>query len=125
MNGVSYGYAFDSIGNRLSSSSSSGAEDGTAALEESSGVASSTEYTTNQLNQYTRIVEDDEGVFLPEFDADGNQTRVQYLQRCVYSYFKAKVNTVHSFSAARGIAQKPALTRRSIELLLCKRGSKH
>ena len=76
MNGVSYGYAFDSIGNRLSSSSSAGAEDGTAAIEESSGVASSTEYTTNQLNQYTRIVEDDEGVFLPEFDADGNQTRV-------------------------------------------------
>ena len=76
MNGVSYGYEFDSIGNRLSSSSSAGAEDGTAALEESSGVASSTEYTTNQLNQYTRIVEDDEGVFLPEFDADGNQTRV-------------------------------------------------
>ena len=45
VNGVSYGYAYDSIGrgNRA------------AAVEDSSGVASRTEYTANSLNQYTRM----------------------------------------------------------------------
>ena len=65
VNGVSYGYAYDSIGNRA------------AAVEDSSGVASRTEYTANALNQYTRITENAESVFIPEFDADGNQTRVK------------------------------------------------
>ena len=61
VNGVSYGYAYDNIGNREF-----------AVEGEKTSV-----YTANQLNQYTRIVEDDESLFLPEFDADGNQTRVQ------------------------------------------------
>ena len=65
VNGVSYGYAYDSIGNRA------------AAVEDSSGVASRTEYTANALNQYTCITENAESVFIPEFDADGNQTRVK------------------------------------------------
>ena len=61
VNGVSYGYAYDNIGNREF-----------AVEGEKTSV-----YSANALNQYTRIVEDDESLFLPEFDADGNQTRVQ------------------------------------------------
>ena len=61
VNGVSYGYAYDNIGNREF-----------AVEGEKTAV-----YSANALNQYTRIVEDDESLFLPEFDADGNQTRVQ------------------------------------------------
>ena len=61
VNGVSYGYAYDSIGNREF-----------AVEGEDSAV-----YTANALNQYTRITENAESVFIPEFDADGNQTRVK------------------------------------------------
>jgi YD repeat-containing protein len=61
VNGANYEYAYDNIGNREF-----------AVEGEKTAV-----YSANALNQYTRIVEDDESVFLPEFDADGNQTRVQ------------------------------------------------
>ena len=64
-NGATYGYAYDNIGNR------------TAALEESSGVASRTAYTANELNQYTSIQENEEAAFVPTFDANGNQTLVK------------------------------------------------
>ena len=57
VNGNNYAYDYDNIGNRA------------AAVEDSSGVASRTEYTANELNQYTAI-----GDFTPTFDADGNQT---------------------------------------------------
>ena len=43
VNGKDYEYAYDNIGNR------------TAAVEDSSGVASRTTYTANELNQYTAL----------------------------------------------------------------------
>ena len=60
VNGNNYAYDYDNIGNRA------------AAVEDSSGVASRTEYTANNLNQYTAV-----GDFTPTFDADGNQTLVK------------------------------------------------
>ena len=60
VSGNDYAYSYDNIGNRA------------AAVEDSSGVASSTEYTANDLNQYTAI-----GDFTPSYDADGNQTVVK------------------------------------------------
>ncbi len=60
VNGSNYAYDYDNIGNRA------------AAVEDSSGVASRTEYTANELNQYTAV-----GDFTLTFDADGNQTLVK------------------------------------------------
>ncbi len=62
VNGINYAYDYDNIGNRLSSQSSEGAE----------ADAATTEYTANELNQYTAV-----GDFTPTFDADGNQTLVK------------------------------------------------
>ncbi len=53
----SYAYAYDNIGNRKT------------AQENAEEV---TNYDANALNQYTAV-----GDFVPEFDADGNQTKVQ------------------------------------------------
>ena len=61
VNGVSYGYAYDSIGNREF-----------AVEDEDTSV-----YSTNALNQYTVINRNYEYLFGPEYDADGNQTRVE------------------------------------------------
>lgn len=52
----SYAYDYDNIGNRKTAQE----------------LAEETTYTANELNQYTAI--DD---FIPEFDLDGNQTRIQ------------------------------------------------
>ncbi len=49
----------------------------TAALEESSGEASRTVYSANELNQYTAISENGAAAFVPQFDADGNQTLIK------------------------------------------------
>ena len=57
VNNGSYAYDYDNIGNRKS------------AQEVSEEVTS---YTANELNQYSA-----EGDFIPEFDIDGNQTRVK------------------------------------------------
>ncbi len=67
VNGGSYAYDYDNIGNRLSSQSSAGAE----------ADAAITEYTANQLNQYTALTVDGDIDFQPEYDADGNQCRVK------------------------------------------------
>ena len=67
VNGGSYAYDYDNIGNRLSSQSSAGAE----------ADAAITEYTANQLNQYTALTVDGDVDFQPEYDADGNQCRVK------------------------------------------------
>ena len=61
VNGKDYAYLYDNIGNRKS------------AVE----GEDSTVYTANALNQYTSIQENTDEAFLPEFDADGNQTRVK------------------------------------------------
>ncbi len=53
----SYAYAYDNIGNRKTAQEN--AEEATA-------------YTANALNQYTAV-----GSFVPTYDADGNQTKVQ------------------------------------------------
>ena len=55
-----YAYQYDDIGNRISS------------LD----LGTNRTYVANALNQYTNIVED-AGVFLPQFDDDGNQTLVK------------------------------------------------
>ena len=55
-----YAYQYDDIGNRLSSMD----------------LDSDRTYVANELNQYTNIVEGVDG-FLPEFDLDGNQTKIK------------------------------------------------
>ena len=67
VNGGSYAYDYDNIGNRLSSQSSAGAEADAAVVE----------YAANELNQYTALAVDGVTDFQPEYDADGNQTRVK------------------------------------------------
>ncbi len=67
VNGGSYAYDYDNIGNRLSSRSSAGVEAEAAVVE----------YTANALNQYTQLSVDGLADFQPEYDADGNQTRVK------------------------------------------------
>ena len=60
VNGGAYAYDYDNIGNRLSSQSSAGAE----------ADAAITEYTANNLNQYTALTVDGDVDFQPEYDAD-------------------------------------------------------
>lgn len=60
--GGTYSYDYDNIGNRKTSQEASGRE---------------TDYTSNQLNQYTTIAEETQTPFAPEYDADGNQTRIR------------------------------------------------
>lgn len=61
--GGTYSYAYDNIGNRMTS------QEGAAGL--------STIYTANRLNQYTDITQGEETPFVPTYDADGNQTKLQ------------------------------------------------
>ena len=58
-----YSYAYDNIGNRTTS------REGTDSLP--------TTYVANRLNQYTDITEGTEPPFVPTYDADGNQTKIQ------------------------------------------------
>ena len=62
VNNGSYAYEYDNIGNRKTSQE---------VTEEVTG------YTANELNQYTSISVDGDIDFQPEYDADGNQTRVK------------------------------------------------
>ena len=55
-----YAYSYDNIGNRIT------------AQEDAESVT----YEANNLNQYTQI-DTDGTAFVPEYDADGNQTRIQ------------------------------------------------
>ncbi len=57
---TNYAYTFDDIGNRIIADE----------------LGTNTAYTANALNQYISIVHDEEA-FMPEFDADGNQTLVK------------------------------------------------
>ena len=61
--GDTYNYDYDNIGNRKT------AQEGTD--------VPATAYTTNRLNQYTEITEGTETPFVPTYDADGNQTKLQ------------------------------------------------
>ena len=61
VNGATYGYDYDNIGNRR------------MAMESSDYTL----YEANALNQYTSIQENDDTAFVPSFDTDGNQTLVK------------------------------------------------
>ena len=61
VNGATYGYDYDNIGNRR------------MAMEASAYML----YEANELNQYTSIQENEDTAFIPSFDADGNQTLVK------------------------------------------------
>ena len=61
VNGTTYGYDYDNIGNRR------------MAME----AIDYTLYEANALNQYTSIQENEDSAFVPIFDADGNQTLVK------------------------------------------------
>ena len=62
VNGGSYAYDYDNIGNRKTAQE---------AAEEITG------YSANNLNQYTALTVDGDVDFQPEYDADGNQCRVK------------------------------------------------
>ena len=62
VNGGSYAYDYDNIGNRKTAQE---------ATDEAIG------YTSNELNQYTALTVDGDIDFQPEYDADGNQCRVK------------------------------------------------
>ena len=62
VNNGSYAYDYDNIGNRKT------------AQENAEKITS---YQSNALNQYTALSVDGEPDFQPEYDADGNQTRVK------------------------------------------------
>ena len=62
VNNGAYAYDYDNIGNRKTAQENA---------EEVTG------YQSNELNQYTAISVDDITDFVPEYDADGNQTRVK------------------------------------------------
>ncbi len=56
-----YGYSYDNIGNRKTA-------------QEPAGELA---YAANELNQYTRIEENAEAPFAPQYDASGNQTLIR------------------------------------------------
>ncbi|MCD8062812.1 MAG: RHS repeat-associated core domain-containing protein [Akkermansiaceae bacterium] len=58
-----YSYAYDNIGNRK--------------MAQEGEEASSTTYISNNLNQYSGIIVGEESAFAPEYDEDGNQTKVK------------------------------------------------
>ena len=61
--GGTYSYSYDNIGNRKTSL------EGTDSLP--------TTYVANRVNQYTDITEGEEAPFVPNYDADGNQTKLR------------------------------------------------
>ncbi|MDO5465119.1 MAG: RHS repeat-associated core domain-containing protein [Akkermansia sp.] len=61
VNSKEYEYAYDNIGNRQQAT-------------EGNDV---TVYDANELNQYTAIAENGAAAFVPQFDADGNQTLIK------------------------------------------------
>ena len=61
VNNMEYEYAYDNIGNRQQAT-------------EGNDI---TVYDANELNQYTAISENGASAFVPQFDADGNQTLIK------------------------------------------------
>ena len=61
--GGTYSYSYDNIGNRKTS------------LEGTDSLL--TTYVANRVNQYTDITEGEEAPFVPNYDADGNQTKLR------------------------------------------------
>ena len=59
--GGRFGYQYDNIGNRKTSFE----------------FGDTTDYTTNDLNQYAGIVKNGDESFIPSYDEDGNQTKVK------------------------------------------------
>ena len=85
VNGETYGYDYDNIGNR------------TAVVEDSAGVTNRTEYEANGLNQYTAM-----GDFAPAFDAAGNQTLVKTTTG-IWSVVYNAENRPISFTSVDGV----------------------
>ncbi len=84
LNGTAYGYAYDNTGNR------------NTATEAAVAAA----YQVNALDQYTQIQRGG-GTFLPEYDADGNQTKVQTATGLWTVAYDAE-NRAVSFTSADG-----------------------
>ena len=69
VNSAAYAYDYDNIGNRKT------------AQENAEEITS---YQSNNLNQYTMLSVDDLTDFIPDYDADGNQTRVK-TSTCIWA----------------------------------------
>ena len=91
VNGKTYGYDYDNIGNRLSSHSSEAVSD----------EATMTEYSTNALNQYAAVYENGAATFAPLFDADGNQSLIKTSTGIWTAIYNAENRPV-SFTNAEG-----------------------
>ena len=85
VNGASYGYDYDNIGNRETATESE----------------ITTNYTANELNQYTSIQENEDNAFVPTFDADGNQILVKTATGIWTVVYNAENQPV-SFTSADG-----------------------
>ena len=86
VNGSTYGYDYDNIGNRRMT------------------IATSdyTIYEANEINQYTSIQENEETSFVPIYDADGNQTLVK-TSTDIWSVVYNAENRPIRFTSADGV----------------------
>ena len=80
-----YGYSYDNIGNRKT------------AQEPAQELA----YAANELNQYTRIEENAEAPFAPQYDASGNQTLIR-TSTGIWTVAYNAVNRATSFTSRDG-----------------------
>lgn len=85
VNGTTYGFDYDNIGNRETATESE----------------ITTNYTANELNQYTSIQENEDDAFVPTFDADGNQILVKTATGIWTVVYNAENQPV-SFTSADG-----------------------
>ena len=88
VSGKNYEYAYDNIGNREFS-----LEDGKATM-----------YDANTLNQYTSIAENRGTPFIPQFDADGNQTLIKTESGIWCAVYNAE-NRLHRPNSKKKIVQ--------------------
>ena len=88
VNGKNYEYAYDNIGNREFS-----LEDGKATM-----------YDANSLNQYTSIAVNGGTPFIPQFDADGNQTLIKTETDIWCAVYNAE-NRLHRPNSKKKIVQ--------------------
>ena len=88
VSGKNYEYAYDNIGNREFS-----LEDGKATM-----------YDANSLNQYTSIAVNGGTPFIPQFDADGNQTLIKTESGIWCAVYNAE-NRLHRPNSKKKIVQ--------------------
>ncbi|WP_343015154.1 RHS repeat-associated core domain-containing protein, partial [Akkermansia muciniphila] len=80
-----YGYSYDNIGNRKTA-------------QEPAGELA---YAANELNQYTRIEENEEAPFVPTYDASGNQTLIK-TSTGIWTVVYNAANRAVSFTSRNG-----------------------